>query len=88
MQIATTTLSSKGQIIIPAPMRTNFQEGEQFLVVQTDESIILKKASSLDESLKEDLEFERRTREALKEIDEGKGIKVDLKDLEKVMDSW
>jgi len=67
-------------------MRTNIQPGAQFLVFQENDSIILKKSTSIQ--TQEDLEFEKRTEAAIKEIEAGKGVRVDVKDLEEVMDSW
>lgn len=67
-----TRMSSKGQIVIPANMRANLKVGDDILIIRDDERIILKKAESLTEQMKEDLEFARRTEEAWKEIDEGK----------------
>ena len=88
MQIATTTLSSKGQIVIPAQIRNSFQAGEQFLVFQEDDAIVLRKTSSMKEKLKEDLEFERRTRKALEEFDKGNFISMEGEDFLKEMDKW
>ncbi|MCK4996782.1 AbrB/MazE/SpoVT family DNA-binding domain-containing protein [Candidatus Pacearchaeota archaeon] len=88
MEMATTTLSSKGQIVIPSIMRVGFKEGEKLLLIQEDDSIILKKVSSLQENFKDDLEFARRTREAQESIDEGEYIEVDSDNLEAEMDKW
>jgi len=72
INISTTKISSKGQIVIPANMRGNLKEGDELIIIKDDERIILKKAEVLTEQMKEDLEFARRTEEAWKEIDEGK----------------
>ncbi|HZF02582.1 MAG TPA: AbrB/MazE/SpoVT family DNA-binding domain-containing protein [Methylomirabilota bacterium] len=42
----TTTLSSKGQIVIPAPVRErhNFRVGDELLIEEREDEIILKKA--------------------------------------------
>ena len=42
----TTTLSSKGQIVIPAPIREryNFRVGDELLIEEREDAIILKKA--------------------------------------------
>lgn len=81
-------MSSKGQIVIPAEMRKGFQEGDKILLIQTDEQLIMKKASKLDKALKADLEFARRTEEAWKRIEEGKGIRMDFDDFLKEMKKW
>jgi len=69
-------------------MRTNFREGEQFLVFQEEDSIVLRKTDSLKEKLQEDLEFEKRTREAIKEIEAGNYVRVNSDNLEEEMDKW
>ena len=42
----TTTLSSKGQIVIPAPIRErhNFRAGDELLIEEREDEIVLKKA--------------------------------------------
>ena len=72
INIGTTKMSSKGQIVIPSSMRGDLKEGEELIIIKDDERIILKKANKLTEQMKEDLEFAKRTEEAWKEIDEGK----------------
>jgi AbrB family looped-hinge helix DNA binding protein len=73
MDIAITKMSSKGQVVIPAEMRTGINEGDKLLIIQNKGQLIMKKATKLDNSLKEDLEFARKTDEALKKIEQGKG---------------
>ncbi len=72
MDIAITKMSSKGQVVIPAEMRENLHEGDKILIIQTDNQLVMKKANQLDEQLKEDLEFARRTEEAWEQIEKGK----------------
>ena len=71
MEIDITKLSSKGQIVIPVGMRKGFIVGEKLIVFRDQGRIVLKKASAMDEQMKEDLEFARRTEEAWKEVDKG-----------------
>jgi AbrB family looped-hinge helix DNA binding protein len=71
VQIDTTKISSKGQIVIPSNMRGDFKEGDTLLIIKEDETILLKKADDLDEKFKEDLEFARRTEEAYKRHERG-----------------
>jgi hypothetical protein len=40
-------------------------------VIRNDEQLIIKKASKLDENLKEDLEFAKRTEDAWKKYEKG-----------------
>mgnify|MGYP001563261931 CR=1 FL=1 len=88
MEIALTKMSSKGQIVIPAEMRKDINEGEKLIVIKSNGTLIMKKASKLNEKFKEDLEFAKRTEEAWKSIEEGKGIKMDFDDFIKEMKKW
>ena len=72
MELELTSMSSKGQIVIPADMRQDLKEGEKLVILKTKDQIILKKASAFRKQLAEDLEFARRTEEAWKEYDKGK----------------
>ena len=83
-----TRISSKGQIVIPKDMRAGFKEGEKLLIIKDKGRLILKKATSADENFKEDLEFAKRTEEALKRIEAGEYVSVDSKNLFKEMMSW
>jgi len=87
VQIDTTKVSSKGQIVIPSSMRNNFKEGDTLLIIKDNNTILLKKANDLDERFKEDLEFARRTEEAYKRHERGdfKSLPSDkfLEELEK-----
>lgn len=80
VEIETATISSKGQIVIPSNMRRDIKEGDRFLIIKDKSSFLLKKADDLDEKFKEDLEFAKRTEEAWKEIEAGKGIRMSMDD--------
>jgi len=88
VEIDITRLSSKGQVVIPKEMRKQIKVGEKLLIIKNKDSIILKKASSMDEQLKEDLEFAKRTEEAYKRIESGEGIEMDFDDFIKEMKKW
>jgi len=81
-------MSSKGQIVIPVSMRKNLKVGDDILIIQDDERIILKKSDKLAEQMKEDLEFARRTEEAYKRIEAGEFISIDSENLEEEMNKW
>ena len=83
-----TKMSSKGQVVIPAEMRVNIPEGEKLLIIQNDKQIIMKKASELDKNVAEDIEFARRTEEAWKRIEAGKGIKMDFDEFVEEIKKW
>ena len=88
VEIDITRLSSKGQIVIPKDMRTGFKEGDKMIIFRDKNSIILRKASEMDEQLKEDLEFARRTEEAWKRIEAGEYISVDSENIAEEMMKW
>ena len=71
VQIDTTKISSKGQIVIPSNMRSGLNEGDTLLIIKDSNTILLKKADDLDEKFKEDLEFARRTEEAYRRHERG-----------------
>ncbi|MEK6826323.1 MAG: AbrB/MazE/SpoVT family DNA-binding domain-containing protein, partial [Nanoarchaeota archaeon] len=73
MEFGLTKMSSKGQVVIPAEMREDIAEGDKLIIIKNNDQFIMKKASDLDKSLWEDLEFARRTEKALKRIEKGKG---------------
>jgi len=76
MEVALTKISSKGQIVIPAAMRGKLTEGDTLMLIQSEDQIILKKASSLDKNFKEDIEFARKTEEAWTRYKEGKFVSL------------
>jgi AbrB family looped-hinge helix DNA binding protein len=56
MEAATTKVSSKGQVVIPAKVRkaANLKKGERILAIAVDDTIILKKVvdRSFEEAMK------------------------------------
>ena len=88
MDVAITTMSSKGQIVIPHGMRGGFAEGDKLLLIQDDDRLIMKKASRLDEAFREDIEFAKRTEDAWKRHESGKFRRMDAKDFLKELDRW
>jgi len=88
MDVAITKMSSKGQVVIPAEMRININEGDKILIIQNEDQLIMKKASKLDSNLKQDLEFAKKTDEAWKSIEKGKGIKMDFDDFIDKLKKW
>ncbi|MBI2110304.1 AbrB/MazE/SpoVT family DNA-binding domain-containing protein [Candidatus Woesearchaeota archaeon] len=88
MEIAITTMSSKGQVVIPSGMREDIREGDKFIVMRNKKQIILEKTSALDEKLKEDLEFARRTEEAYRQIEKGKFTSMSAKEFLKKLEEW
>ena len=88
VEIDTATISSKGQIVIPANMRKDIREGDRFLIIKDKSSFLLKKADDLDEKFKEDLEFARRTEEAWQRHDKGEFNRMEFDDFIKEIRKW
>ena len=88
MDISITKMSSKGQIVIPLEMRQGIKEGEKLVLIKNKGQIIMKKASEMDKSLAEDLEFARRTEEAYKRYEKGEFIEMDFDDFMKEAKKW
>ena len=88
MNINITKMSSKGQIVIPADMRKGIKEGEKIIIIQNGNQLILKKAKDFDKNLEEDLEFARRTEEALERYDKGEFISMDFDDFLREAKKW
>ena len=77
-------MSSKGQVVIPTEMREDIEEGEKLVVIKNNDQLIMKKASKL-KNLEEDLEFARRTEEALKRYGNGKFKSLNADDFVKIL---
>lgn len=88
IDVAITRMSSKGQVVIPAEMRSDINEGDKLLIIQNEGQLIMKKADKLDSNLKEDLEFAKKTNEAWKRIEKGKGIKMDFDNFIDALKKW
>ena len=88
VEIETATISSKGQIVIPASMRANIKEGDRFLIIKDKSSFLLKKADDLDEKFKEDLEFSRRTEEAYGRHERGEYVRMSAQEFLEDLKKW
>lgn len=88
MEISITKMSSKGQVVIPVEMRKNIKEGEKIVLIKNKNQIIMKKASEMDKSLAEDLEFARRTEEAYKRYEKGEFISMPADKFLKELKKW
>lgn len=87
-EIAITRISSKGQVVIPQEMRKDLKEGDKLVVIKNNGQIILKKADKFSETLKEDLEFAKRTEEAWKRYESGQFKEMEFDDFIKEVKKW
>ena len=88
VNIGITKISSKGQVVIPQDMREGLSEGEKLVVIKNGQQIILKKMDDFDKNLEEDLEFAKRTEEALERVEAGDFISIDSENLSEEMEKW
>ena len=88
MDVAITRMSTKGQIVIPNDLRSEFEVGEKLLIIRNENQLIIKKASKLDETLKEDLEFAKRTEAAWKRYEKGGFKEMDADDFLNALKKW
>ncbi len=88
MQIEITKMSSKGQIVIPKEMRKDIKEGDKLIIIQSNNQLIIKKAKDTNKNFKEDLEFARRTEEALKRYEKGEFTEMDADEFLKKLKTW
>ena len=86
MKFAIAKVSTKGQIVIPSPLRENIHKGDEFLLVQDNGRMILKNLKNLAADLRDNLIFAEKVEEAWQEYDRGNFIKKSkdefLKDLQ------
>lgn len=87
-ELEITRMSSKGQIVIPRQMREGFNEGEKFVVIKVGKQIILKSVKDFEENIKDDIEFARRTEEALKRYEQGYFKKMSGEEFLKALEKW
>jgi len=74
MEFAIAKVSTKGQIVIPNPLRRNIQTGDEFLIVKDDNRMILKNVKDMAKDLKDDLVFADRVEKAWQDYDKGKFV--------------
>ncbi len=74
MEFAIAKVSTKGQIVIPNPLRRNIHTGDEFLIIKDDSRMILKNIKDLAQDIKEDLIFAERVEKAWKDYDKGKFV--------------
>ena len=88
MNTEITRISSKGQVVIPLPIREKMKikEGEAFAVSEEGNLIVLKKVEgSLSE---DDIETLNKIKEAWKDIEEGRFKKMEKGEFLKEISKW
>jgi AbrB family looped-hinge helix DNA binding protein len=88
MDIAITVMSSKGQVVIPASMRSDLPEGEKILIIREGERLILKPLTNIEPALRDDIIFAEKTEKAFEEYSKGTFIRKKADEFIAEMDSW
>jgi AbrB family looped-hinge helix DNA binding protein len=88
MDVAITKMSSKGQVVIPASMRTDLPEGKKILIIKEGERIILKPLTDLEPALQDDILFAEKTEQAFEEYKKGTFIRKKEGEFIDELDSW
>ncbi len=83
-----TTMSSKGQIVIPREMREGFHEGEKFVIIRAGHQLILKTVTAFDKNIEDDLKFAQKTEEALRRYEKGLFKSKSSDDFLRDLDKW
>jgi len=83
-----TKLSSKGQIVLPQDMRKGLAVGEKFVIIKSDDHFILKPVSEFRKGLVEDIEFAKKTVEALDRYEKGKFKEMDEEAFVAELEKW
>ena len=69
-------------------MRTEYHEGEKFVVIKSGKQLILKSVKDFDKNIEEDLEFAQRTEEAYKRYEKGEFKSMDFDEFITKMKQW
>ena len=88
MDVAITKMSSKGQVVIPAEMKGDLHEGDKLIIIRNGVQFIMKKASEMETQFTEDIEFARRTEEALTRYKKGEFKEMTKEEFEKELEEW
>ena len=88
VEIDMTTVSSKGQIVIPSALRKGMKAGERLLIIHDNGTYILKKADKFDANMATELEFARRTEDAWKNYKKGKFVSKSKEDFLAELKKW
>jgi len=87
-EIDMTTISSKGQVVIPSSLRKGVKTGTRYVVLRKGDTYVLKKADALDAAFAEELEFAQRTEKAWQEYRKGGFASKSKKDFLAELEKW
>jgi len=90
MDIATTKMSSKGQIVIPIEMREGIKEGEKLVIIRSKNQIIIEKVEYISKSLEKDIQRAKKVDKIVQDYEDGKGnwTRMDFDDFIEEIKKW
>ncbi|MBT3985546.1 AbrB/MazE/SpoVT family DNA-binding domain-containing protein [archaeon] len=90
MDIATTKMSSKGQIVIPVEMREGIKEGEKLVIIRNNNQIIIEKVDQIRKSLEKDIARAKKVDKLVQNYETGKGkwVEMEFDDFVEEMKKW
>lgn len=88
INIDVTKISSKGQVVIPQDMRKEFSVGDKFVIIKSSRQFILKPVNDLEENFVEDLDFAKKTLDALERYEKGKFREMSDKAFLTELEKW
>jgi len=83
-----TRLSSRGQVVIPQDMRKGFGVGDKFVIIRSDQQLILKPVGELGANFIKDMEFARETLAAIGRYEKGRFKEMDGERFLKELERW
>ncbi len=83
-----TRLSSKGQVVIPRDMRKDLSVGEKLIIIKKGRDLILKPATDIEENFIEDMDFAKKTLEALDRYGKGKYKEMSNQEFLDELEKW
>ena len=81
-------MSSKGQVVIPQDMRKGFSVGDRFVIIKNNHQFVLKPVSELGRNFAEDMDFAKKTMDALERYEKGKFREMSGKKFLKELEKW
>jgi AbrB family looped-hinge helix DNA binding protein len=88
MEFAIATISTKGQLVIPADLRRDLKEGDQVLIVRDEDRFVIKKMEDVAKDIQDDLLFAKRADEAYDRLLTSKNQGLTMKDFLAEASKW
>ncbi len=88
MEFAITKLSTKGQIVIPSNLRSEFKVGDEFLLVKEKNNIVLKRMDDVAKKIADDIKFANKVEKAWQSYESGRFTKKSKRKFLAELEKW